>query len=332
MILKSQYANGIQEHDTISAPFLIKYAAVQTGKTGKAYMNLVLMDRTGEVEARVWERVEDFASVAVKDAYILVEGRCQLFQGRKQVVIKSLSLVREDQINPTEFMKQSEINVTFLLSELDRWVESMEDPDYRELAQRTFAESDVRDRLRVAPAAKAIHHAYRGGLLEHMVSILGLMDHVAQHYAPHLNRDLLFIGVLFHDLCKLWELSYERTFDYTDEGRLVGHLVMGVELIDRMVREIRLERDFSQEKLLLAKHVVLAHHGKLEFGSPKEPQCLEALIVHMLDDLDSKVNSILKFAEEDQTPGRWTALHRQFNRYFWKPDSVMQTSSEHSQL
>jgi 3'-5' exoribonuclease len=168
-----------------------------------------------------------------------------------------------------------------------------------------------------------MHHAYEAGLIEHIVSVLGILDRISQHYGKKVDRDLLLLGGFFHDIGKIWELSYERTTDYTTEGRLLGHLVMGVELIERTIQMLdsmpgRLPAPFPIEKKLLAKHMVVAHHGKLEYGSPKEPQVLEALIVHMVDDLDSKVNAIYEFLATDPTAGEWSSLHKQFGRYFYK--------------
>jgi 3'-5' exoribonuclease len=186
-------------------------------------------------------------------------------------------------------------------------------------------DADIVDRIKRAPAAKSLHHAYKSGLLEHVVSITTILDGLADHYGKVLDRDLLFLGGFFHDIGKIWELSYDRVTDYTTEGKLIGHLVMGVELIDRKIRELeseagRLPGSFPEDKKLLVKHVILAHHGLLEYGSPKRPKCLEAMIVHMIDDLDSKVNSITRFITQDQNPGRWTALNKQYERFFYKPD------------
>ena len=161
------------------------------------------------------------------------------------------------------------------------------------------------------------------GLLEHVASITKVLDFLSGHYGGALDRDLLFLGGFFHDIAKIWELSYERVTDYTTEGKLVGHLVMGVELVDRKIRELesqpgRLPGIFPEEKKLLVKHLILAHHGKLEYGSPVLPQCLEALVVHYIDDLDSKMNAIGKFMEADQNPGPWTLLNRHHERFFYK--------------
>ena len=203
----------------------------------------------------------------------------------------------------------------------------MQDPFYKALAESVLKDDpEIVDRVKRAPAAKSMHHAYSTGLLEHVVSITGILDHLAKHYGGYVDRDLLFLGGFFHDIGKIWELSYDRVTDYTTEGKLIGHLVMGVELVNRKIRELeaqpgRIPGDkFPEEKKLLVKHVILAHHGLLEYGSPKRPKCLEALIVHMIDDLDSKVNAIRTFIEQDQTPGRWTAFNQHYERFFFKPD------------
>jgi 3'-5' exoribonuclease len=221
---------------------------------------------------------------------------------------------------------ESPVDPEALYTRLLEYMGTMQDPFYRALAEAVLRDdADIVDRVKRAPAAKSVHHAYRTGLLEHVVSITGILDGLAKHYGKYLDRDLLFLGGFFHDIGKLWELSYDRVTDYTTEGRLIGHLVMGVELVDRKIRELeaqpgRLPGLFPEEKKLLVKHVILSHHGELEYGSPKRPKCLEALIVHYVDDLDSKVNAIRVFTEQDQTPGRWTGLSRLYDRFFWKPD------------
>ena len=333
---KTQYVRDLQDGALVQGPFLVKFAASAVGKTGKPYMNLVLADRTGDVDARIFENVAHYLGQAVKDSFIAIEGRCQLFQGRKQLVVNRLQVLREDEIEPKEYFPESRLNAEALYAKLLDYVSSMQDPFYRALAESVLRDDpEIADRVKRAPAAKSFHHAYKTGLLEHVVSITGMLDGLARHYGPMLDRDLLFLGGFFHDIGKIWELSYERVTDYSDEGRLIGHLVMGVELVERKIRELeaqagRLPGPFPTDKKLLVKHVILAHHGKLEYGSPKEPQVLEALIVHMIDDLDSKVNAISQFAQADQTPGRWTALNRQYGRYFYKTDGMLASAPEGS--
>jgi 3'-5' exoribonuclease len=325
-VKKPQFARDLKDKEPVATSFLVKFSAVGVDKNGRPYMNLVFMDKSGEVEGKAWDKVEDYTGQAVKDAFVWVEGRCQTYQGRKQVVVSKMQVLREDEVNFKDFIAESALDADALYAELMAFVESMQDPFYKELAYAVLRDdADIVDRVKRAPAAKSMHHAYKTGLLEHVVSITGILDALSKHYGKYLDRDLLFLGGFFHDIGKLWELSYDRVTDYTMEGKLIGHLVMGVELVERKVRELetqegRLPRKFPEEKKLLVKHVILAHHGHLEYGSPKLPHCLEALIVHMVDDLDSKVNAIRMFTEADQTPGRFTALNRQFERFFFKPD------------
>jgi 3'-5' exoribonuclease len=328
---KSQFSKSIRDQDKVSSPFLIKYSAVATGKTGKPYMNLILTDKTGDIEARIFEQVPKFNAQAVKDTYVLVEGHAQSFNNRIQIHVRDLTVLREDEVDAEEYLSASFLNPEKLYAELTEMVASMEDPFYKALMESIFIDdAEISTKFRKAPAAKSIHHAYPVGLLEHVVSICKTLDFLAKHHSPYLNRDLLLVGGFLHDLAKIWELQYEKTTDYTTEGRLIGHLVMGSELIERKVQELdaqvgRLPSPFPNEKKLLAKHMVLAHHGKMEYGSPKEPACLEALVVHMIDDLDSKINAIRMFVENDPQAGMWTLLNRQFERYFYKPEWARRT-------
>lgn len=322
---KTQYTREIKENDRVSNPFLVKHAAVQTGRTGKPYMNVVLFDQKGELEARIFDQIPKYAHQVVKDSILQVEGIAQSYQGRIQIHIKDATLLREDEVEMEKLLAEVKLDAERLYEELKRWIQSIQDSQYKALMESIFIEDlEIVEKIKKAPAAKSIHHAYPVGLLEHMLSIVKILDFLAQHYAPFVNRDLLLVGGLLHDLGKIWELQYEKTTDYTTEGRLVGHLVMGVELITEKSKLIEEQRKiptaFDQEKLLLAKHMVLAHHGKLEYGSPKEPACIEALMVHMIDDLDSKVNAIKVFLEQDMMAGSWSAMNKQFERFFYKPE------------
>jgi len=321
---KAQFVKQLKDKDTVAAPFLVKFSAVAVGKNGKSYMNIVFMDSSGEVEARVWEDVSQYAGQIVRDAFVWVDGRCQLYQGRKQIVVSRMQVLREDEVNLKDYLAESDLDPEALYAKLLSYVDTMKDPYYRALAEAVLREdAHIVDCIKRAPAAKSMHHAYKTGLLEHVVSITGILDALSKHYVGLLDRDLLFLGGFFHDIGKIWELSYDRVTEYTTEGKLIGHLVMGVELVDRKIRELeaqagRLPGTFPEEKKLLVKHLILSHHGLLEYGSPKRPKCLEALIVHAIDDLDSKVNAIQKFVAADETPGQWTGFNRQFERYFYK--------------
>ncbi len=334
MTQKTQFIKDLKDKDSVASSFLIKFSAIATGKSGKPYMNLILMDKTGEMEARIWEDVNRFVGQAVRDTFVWIEGRCQLFQNRRQVVVNRLQVLREDEVDAKLYIPEGTLDPETLYVKLLSYVSSMSDPHYRALAEAVLKDDpEVVEKIKRAPAAKSMHHAYKTGLLEHVVSITGILDALSQHYGKYLDRDLLFLGGFFHDIGKLWELSYDRVTDYTMEGRLIGHLVMGSELMDKKIRELesipgRLPTPFSDEKRLLVKHLILSHHGELEYGSPKRPKCLEALIVHYIDDLDSKVNAIRCFIEQDSTPGRWTGLNKSYGRFFFKPDWALKPEPE----
>lgn len=338
-VSKSQFVRdltSLKDKEAVSSTFLIKFSAVATDKNGKAYMNLVLMDKTGEVEARLWDDVSRHVGQVVRDSFVHIEGKCHTHQGRRQILVNKVQLLREDQIDPKQYIPEGTLDVEALYAQLLGYVDSMKDPFYKALAEAVLKEdAEIVDRVKRAPAAKSVHHAYKGGLLEHVVSITGILDSLSGHYGKYLDRDLLFLGGFFHDIGKIWELTYDRVTDYSTEGRLIGHLVMGVEMVDAKIRLLesqpgRLPEAFPVEKKLLVKHLILAHHGKLEYGSPKEPHCLEALIVHYIDDLDSKVNAIRVFTEQDQSQGRWTGLNRMYERFFYKPDWAMKDPNAQS--
>lgn len=324
-MMKQVYARDLKDRDIVNDVFLVKYSAVVFAKNGKPYLNVILTDRTGDLESRVWENAEVAAKTLAKASFARVEGKVSVYQGRRQFIISGYTAVPAEQIDLKEFVAEAPCDVEALYSQIIEYARSIVNPFSRELALRVLTDADVAARLRQAPAAKSMHHAYRGGLLEHMVSIAGLLDAISSHYNEHgtkLDRDLLMLGGFFHDIAKLWELDYAVTTEYTDEGRLVGHLVMGVELVERVINGIP---DFPQHLRLLVKHLILAHHGEYEYGSPKRPKILEALVVHYIDDLDSKVNAIQTFIGKDEAPGSWTALNKNFERFFYKGPKSIET-------
>jgi 3'-5' exoribonuclease len=184
------------------------------------------------------------------------------------------------------------------------------------LLESFFADEDFVKKFKLAPAAKAVHHVYLGGLLEHTLSVVQLILLVGPRYKG-INQDLLVAGAILHDIGKISEISFDRSFDYTDPGRLLGHITLTVEMIDEKIRAIP---EFPQDLSLLLKHIILSHHGEYAFGSPKRPKTLEALLLHQLDDLDAKINGFLAWIEREKDfPSRWTTYHKLFDRFILKP-------------
>jgi 3'-5' exoribonuclease len=316
----SPFVSELIPREDVEGAFLVKYLNIQTDKKGKPYLNLVLMDKTGEVEGRIWDdAAQIFDQIQAKDI-VRVAGKVNLFQGKKQLVLAAIQKATPGSYSDERFIPTTVYDVDRMHADLMEIIGRMQDPFSRELAQSIFNSPELKPLILRAPAAKTMHHAYAGGLLEHVLSICRIMEFLGNHYQNYygkaLRKDLLILGGLFHDIGKIEELSWERGTEYTDSGKLIGHLIQGCELVDRHIAKIP---GFPEDFRLEVKHQILAHHGHLEFGSPKLPATVEAMLVHAIDDLDSKVNSIFGIIEKDQTPGNWTAFQRNYERIFRKP-------------
>lgn len=310
----------LQPKDEFESAFLVKYLSIQTDKKGKPFLNLILMDRSGEIEARLWDDAPGiFERIQAKDI-VRVSGKVNLFQGKKQLIVNAIQRATDGTYPEDRFIPTTVYDSERMYGDLLQIIRRMSDPFAVKLALSVCEDPDLKPKLLQAPAAKSVHHAYAGGLLEHILSICRIMDFLGTHYQNYygkaLNKDLLILGAIFHDIGKIEELVWERGTEYSQAGRLIGHLVQGCELVDRHIARIA---DFPEDLRLLVKHQILAHHGKLEYGSPKVPATVEALLVHYIDDLDSKVNSIFGLIEKDQTPGQWTAYNKNYDRMFLKP-------------
>lgn len=323
--MKQTYVNQIGERDPVDSVFLVRDVTQAMARNGKPYMTLRLIDRTGEIEARVWERVDEFSRLFGKDDFVHVNGRGNLYMGKMQLVVQQLRRVPEDDVDLSDFLPVSQRSMEEMRRELDQLLDSMSDGPQRKLMRAFFDDPAFYRRYSRAPAAKGMHHVYIGGLLEHSLAVSTLACDIAARY-PQVDRDLLIAGALMHDVGKVSELSYERSFDYTDEGKLVGHIVMGVEMIEERSRTIP---DFPRQQVMLLKHLLLSHHGQYEFGSPKRPKVLEAVILNFIDDLDSKINGIQTHIDkEPQRTSDWTSYHRLYDRYFYAPRETREEPSD----
>ncbi|HAO93591.1 MAG TPA: HD family phosphohydrolase [Deltaproteobacteria bacterium] len=313
--MKKTFIKDLKEKEQVSGAFLVTKKESGVSKSGKPYLNMKIMDSTGECEARVWEAAEEIGRVFQKNDIVSVKGFAVAYQGGLQVNITSVSALPEDAYSIRDFLPASQREPVVMVVELESVINGMTDRHLKALLHSIFSDKDIRDRFMTAPAAKAMHHPYLGGLLEHVLSICGLADKVVGHYKEGINRDLLLTGAILHDIGKIYELSYKRGFDYTDEGRLLGHITIGVELIDE---RIRLLKDFPRETAVLLKHMLLSHHGHLEFGSPKRPKTIEAIILYYLDDMDAKINAVKTLIDDERDSSNWTPYQRIFERYIFK--------------
>jgi len=323
--VKKIFVEQIRERDWVDSPFLVRDKIMAMAKNGKPYMTLKLMDRTGEVEGRVWDRVDEFADLFGKDDFIRVQGKTSIYMGKMQLIVQDLSRLDEQSVDLSDFLPVADRSADELLGELRSIIDGLSDPHLKGLMEAFWNDEPFRRSYSMAPAAKAMHHVYLGGLLEHSLSVAGLADDISRRY-PGIHRDLLISGALLHDIGKVAELCYQRSFDYTDEGKLLGHIVMGVEMI---TEKINILRDFPPELAIQLKHLLLSHHGQYEYGSPKRPKTMEAVILNFLDDLDSKINGVRTHIEkEPDSESAWTAYHRLYDRYFFKNSAREQKGKE----
>lgn len=315
MKIKSIYIKDIRPGDKILDSFLVAEKNLAFSQKGSPYLNLRLKDRTGEVEGKIWENADEWDKQFKKGDVIQVQSRAVSFKNTLQLSIHDIEKLDEPDINPADFFPTAGRDIEEMFTELMSYVGEMETPYLKSLLESFFKDEAIAMLFKKAPAAKTFHHVYIGGLLEHTLSVVQLLEQVADHYNG-IDRDMLITGGLLHDIGKIYEFSYDRIIDYSDQGRLVGHIVIGVEMLDKKIATIN---DFPEHAAMELRHLLLSHHGTQEFGSPKRPKTLEALIVHYIDDLDAKVNAFQGYIDESpDDDSKWTPFHRLFERFIYK--------------
>lgn len=307
------WVEDLRESDHVKGHYLARAKRLGTTRKGDPYLSLTLSDRTGDVEARVWEGAGEVNARFREGDVVEVEGRAGSYRNEVQLVLSRVEKAgRVD--DPSLFLETTERDEREMMGALRDLMGTLKNRHLRELSERFLSDRDFTERFKKAPAAKSFHHGYVGGLLEHTLSVCLLAVDVAEHY-PELDRDLLLCAAFLHDVGKIREFAYTTHIDYTDEGRLLGHLVLGAAMVDERISAMRL---FPDELAMRVKHLILSHHGELDFGSPKRPKFLEAFALHLIDDLDAKMNGLKRFMDRDRQEGAWTDFNRLFNRYFFK--------------
>ena len=313
--MKKIFIEDIKENDKFESVFLVKEKNLAMSKNGKPYLNLKLGDRSGEIEARVWDNAEYFSTLFEKDDFINVTSRVSKYQNNLQLVLFGIEKCHEKEVFIDDFLPKTDKNIERMFGELVETSKAVKNIYLRKLLNVFFDDEGFIRLFKIAPAAKGLHHVYIGGLLEHSLSVGKLILHTAKNYKG-INTDLLLTGGILHDIGKVYELSYDRSFDYTDKGRLLGHITIGVEMIENKISEVS---NFPEDLAMLLKHLILSHHGHYEFGSPKRPKTIEAIILYYLDDMDSKVNGFQQFiAKEKDKRSKCTGYHKLFERYIYK--------------
>lgn len=311
------FVNAIKENENVDSLLLVKEKSSGLTKTGITYLKLRLGDRSGEMEGRVWTSAEIFTESFQKGDFVHVKGKAVTFQDRLQINITHIEKVEEKEILLSDFFPMTEKDIEEMFQTLTGIAQQVKNEHLSQLLRLFCEDKPFIERFKMAPASKSLHHSYLGGLLEHTLSLTHLVLKNTSHYRG-LNLDLLLTGSILHDIGKVDELSYSRSFDYSDEGRLLGHIILGMEKVEEKISQIF---DFPKDLSVMLRHLLLSHHGQYDWGSPKRPMTLEAVMLHYLDNMDAKINGIKQFLRSQGRDGsRWSAYHPMFEQSFYMPD------------
>ncbi len=324
--MKEGFVAHLTPDTFVRSTFLVQSKERKIASNGAAYLDLNLQDATGVISAKLWDCDRHALDFEVDDV-VRVEGQVESYRGAAQLKIRRISRCAEEGLDLRDYLPRSardpEEMFPWLLARLRR----MDEGPLRALLLAILEDSALEEKYKLAPAAMSYHHAYLGGLLEHVCSLVELADRVADHY-PTLRRDLVLAGLVLHDLGKTQELAFGRSFRYTTRGQLLGHITIGLEIVQEKIRSVP---DFPPDLKDQLEHIILSHHGQMEFGSPKEPMFPEALVVHYLDDLDSKLASMrAQYAADHDRAGDWTARNPALRKELLKVGGPQETPTAQS--
>jgi 3'-5' exoribonuclease len=309
------FIGDIKEGEKIESVYLVKEKSFNTTKKGSFYIFLQLSDRTGMVKANKWDADKALFDSFDVDDFVKIRGTVENFNGFLQLKVESMEKAREGDLDISVFIPSADKDVDGMFDELLSEIENINNQHIKTLLKNVFSNPSIAAKFRKAPAATDFHHSYLGGLLEHTLSCLELAKILIPRY-PAINGDLLMCGAIVHDIGKIEELSYKRSFYYTDRGRLVGHIVLGVNIIEKEIGNIP---GFPEELKNVILHIILSHHGEHEWGSPKRPMCLEAVVMHHIDNLDAKINGFNHFVNTySDHSSNWTRHSRMFKEFLYK--------------
>ena len=322
--MKTAYVVDLQPDQAVTTFLLVQSKEIRFKRSGEPYLSLRLSDRSGRLDAKMWDGVAEVASSFERDDVIKVQGIVQLYRDRLQMTVHRLRPAQEAEIEISDYLPRTLRNIDEMFQLVRQTMERMQNPHLRQLLEAFLNDEDIAAKFRMAPAAKTLHHAFVGGLLEHVVSLLNLARLTSENY-EFIDLELLQTGVILHDMGKIEELSYKRAFGYTNEGQLLGHITIMLRMVDQKCRQIP---DFPAKWKMLVEHMILSHHGKYEFGSPKLPMFPEAVMLSYLDDLDSKLESMRASLAEDSHGGdEWTSYNPSLDRMLLHKDRFLAESA-----
>jgi len=323
--MKSHYVSDLQDGQLVTTLFLVCEKGVRTSqRTGKSWLELALRDRTGSIPAKMWDNFEAITKTFECDDVVLIRGRVKLYNGQKEMTLEQIVPSLERDYELSDFLAHTKFDVENLYAELRFAISGAKNPWIKRLLEDVVNDPAIAPKMKRAPAAMTMHHAYIGGLLEHVVSLIGLGRGVTTQY-PELDADLLLAGIVLHDIGKIDELSYARGTDYTTQGRLLGHITIGALMVRRKIEAIP---DFPVPLAVLIEHMILSHHGTYEFGSPSLPQIREAVALNFLDDMDSKMAAMRATLEKASGSGEWTDRNPALRRALLRTEKFLAGEDE----
>ncbi len=309
------FVQEILPNTEVAGAFVVTDKQLRRARNGTPFLTLKLADKTGEMTARIWERADEAERSILKNTVVFVKGRAEVFRDELQLQIQEITSVPRKDIDPSDFLPVCPNDTRRLLEDLQRMARSVKRRSLGRLLRHFLEDAELMGQFKLAPAAKSMHHAYLGGLLEHTVSVALLVSEISSLY-PDLDRDLLIVGAFLHDIGKIHEFDYDLFIDYSDAGRLLGHMVLGVEILQGKLRGLR---NFPHQDALLLKHLILSHHGEPDFGAVRLPMTREAFALHLADDLDAKMNGINRILSESRGANEaWTAYQTMYDRFFFR--------------
>jgi 3'-5' exoribonuclease len=317
--MKTPFVKDLAADQIITGFFLVHEKEIRNANNGKPYLRMELGDRSGTVEARMWDQFDGMAKGVSRDDFVKIQARVEIYRNRVQLLLQQFRIARPEEIDLADFLPHTKFDVDELYKELLCHAEQINSPWLKQLVLKILSDPEVTRRYKRAPAAKVMHHAYLGGLLEHVVGLCGLAKHIAAHY-PELDLDLLLTASMLHDVGKLDELCYERAIGYSVEGQLLGHIVMELETVAKAMEQIN---GFPEKLKTVVQHILISHHGEYEFGSPKLPMIREALAFHYMDDLDSKLAAVRSALAVDTGDDEWSAFSGALGRKFLRLEKYL---------
>ncbi|NLJ88065.1 MAG: HD domain-containing protein [Epulopiscium sp.] len=311
-----RYLKDIRDGEQIIGHYLCKQKQNLKSRNGKPYISLKLQDKTGFVDGKIWDINSDIDEFE-ENSFIKIDGVVSVYQGEYQISIRRLRLSLEGEYDPMDYIPCTDRDIKGMIEKLNEYIDKVENIYLKKLLQDFFvSDAEFLDKFIHHSAAKSIHHSYMGGLLEHTLTVVSIAEFLSSKY-NEANKDLVIAGAILHDIGKIKELSEFPLNDYTDSGQLLGHIFIGIEMVNEKIKKIN---DFPEGLELLLKHCILAHHGELEYGSPKRPKIIEAMIIHCADNSDAKIKLFEESIKVDHIQGEWVGYNRMLGRNIRKSD------------